>query len=179
MALSTQALHDVNDERHLSASASIRKSAVLVSSRKRVDPPSPPSTTRQRSACQRRLADTFLYMDSTKSPEPLPVIIPADSPAPGAPLISIGPKTDTVLDRFSLGDDMLPWLHSLVSTVCSSRWEAVLRGTPWNLTYEQASNLSNALLFDLKGTPRLPSTMVFHPLYLCRSLPSSNSYCRN
>lgn len=179
MALNTQALHDVDDERHLSASASIRESALLVSSGKRVDSPSTPSTTRQRSARQRCLADAFLYTDSTKSPEPSPVIIPADSPAPGAPLISIGPMTDTVLDRFSLGDDILPRLHTLVSTVRSSRWEAVLRGTPWNLTYEQASNLSNALLFDLKGTPRFPSTTVFHLLYLCRLLPSSNSYCRN
>lgn len=36
----------------------------------------------------------------------------------------------------------------LISTVCSSRWEAVLRSPQWNLTYEQAVNLSRALNAD-------------------------------
>ncbi|KAI6032449.1 hypothetical protein EDC04DRAFT_2605189 [Pisolithus marmoratus] len=42
---------------------------------------------------------------------------------------------------------------ALVGTVHSSHWEVVLRAMPWNLTYEQASNLSRALLADIKGTP--------------------------
>ncbi|KIM50957.1 hypothetical protein SCLCIDRAFT_33861 [Scleroderma citrinum Foug A] len=97
------------------------------------------------------------YLWTTKEfPKPIPLVIP-DS-APGSPLISLGPHTDAVLDWFSFGDSVLPRLHILVGTVRSSRWEAILRGTPWNLTYEQASNLSSALLADLKGTPGLPVT---------------------
>jgi hypothetical protein len=69
------------------------------------------------------------------------------------PLISIGPNTDTALDRFNLGDDLLPKLRVLISTVRSSRWESVFRSQKWDLTYEQASFLSRALLADLQGMP--------------------------
>jgi hypothetical protein len=67
----------------------------------------------------------------------------------GTPLISIGLYTDTVLDRFGLDDQILPELHLLVSSVHSSRWEAVLQSPKWKLTYEQASNLSRVLYSDL------------------------------
>ncbi|KAG1825139.1 hypothetical protein DFJ58DRAFT_738592 [Suillus subalutaceus] len=67
------------------------------------------------------------------------------------PLISIGPNTDVALDRLKLGDENLPRLHSLVGSVGSSRWEAVLSSPAWDLTYEKASILANALLADLQG----------------------------
>lgn len=67
----------------------------------------------------------------------------------GAPLISIGPHSDAVLDRFGLDDHILPKLHQLIGSVRSSRWEAVLQSPKWNLTYEQASNLSRALNSDV------------------------------
>ncbi|KIM58466.1 hypothetical protein SCLCIDRAFT_28011 [Scleroderma citrinum Foug A] len=156
-ACSAEAKPDpVVDVQHLSASAAIRESAVFTPSAKKMHPPSTPSTARQRTARQRRPADAFLFVDNKKFPEPIPLVIP-DS-APSSPLISLGPHTDAILDRFSFGDNVLPCLHILVGTVRSSRWEAILRGTPWNLTYEQASNLSSALLADLKGTPGLPVT---------------------
>ena len=63
-------------------------------------------------------------------------------------LISIGPNTSAVLDCFKMSDGVLPQLWMLISTVCSSRWEAVLRSPQWNLTYEQAVNLSRALNAD-------------------------------
>ena len=169
-ACSTEAKPDpVVDMQHLPASAVIRESAVFAPSAKKMHPPSTPSTARQCTARQRRPADAFLFVDNKKFPEPIPLVIP-DS-APSSPLISLGPHTDAVLDRFSFGDNVLPRLHILVGTVHSSRWEAILRGTPWNLTYEQASNLSSALLVDLKGTPRLPVTTVFS---LCVCIASSN-----
>jgi hypothetical protein len=68
----------------------------------------------------------------------------------GLPLISIGPYTDAALDRLKLGNENLPKLRTLVAAVCSSRWEAVFRSPTWDLTYEQASILSNALLMDLQ-----------------------------
>lgn len=173
MALSTEARRDtVDDEQHVSASAAIHETAVLTASMKAA-PPSTPTSVRQCSTRQHRTADTFLYGSNIKFMEPFSIVIPADSPVSDSLLISIGPNMDAVLNRFNLGDDILPWLHLLVSMVRSSRWEAVLRSALWSLTYEQASNLSNALLSDLKGTPGPPTTTVFS-LYLCRSLTCSN-----
>lgn len=67
------------------------------------------------------------------------------------PLISIGPNTDVALDRLKMGDENLPRLRSLVGSVRSSRWEAVLRSPAWDLTYDKASILADALLADLQG----------------------------
>jgi hypothetical protein len=68
-------------------------------------------------------------------------------------LISVGPNTDAVIDRFNLGDRILPELRVLARTIRSSRWEAILRSSKWDLPYEQASVLSKALLADLQGMP--------------------------
>ena len=67
-------------------------------------------------------------------------------------LISIGPNTNAVLDRFKMSDGVLLQLRMLISTICSSCWEAVLRSPQWNLTYEQAVNLSRALNADTQGS---------------------------
>lgn len=69
----------------------------------------------------------------------------------GPPLISIGPNTDAVIDRFKMGDQTILKLHELITTVRSSRWEAILRSPKWDFTYEQASNLTTALHADLGG----------------------------
>jgi hypothetical protein len=66
-------------------------------------------------------------------------------------IIAFGPETDSVIDRFLLSDGLLPRLRILTTTVRSSRWEAVLRGEDWGMTYEQAVNLSRALLADIKN----------------------------
>jgi len=60
----------------------------------------------------------------------------------GPPLISIGPHTDAVLDRFKLGDETLLKLCILISTIHSSWWEENLRSPRWDLNYEQASKLN-------------------------------------
>ncbi|KIK11675.1 hypothetical protein PISMIDRAFT_19337 [Pisolithus microcarpus 441] len=142
------------DEQHLSPSAAIRETIKFIPSIKKPQPPGTPAASLcQRSTCQRRPADAFLNAANTLSLDPTPLSISPDQSAPSSPLISIGPNTDAILDRFSLGDEVLPRLHVLVGTVRSSCWEVVLRAKPWNLTYEQASNLSRALLADIKGTP--------------------------
>ena len=112
---------------------------------------SSPSTLRQRSIRQRRHADAFLYAAKENFLEPIPLVLPAEMVPKGLALISIGPNTDAVLDRFNLGDELLPSLHSLASKVRSSRWAAALRSSPWNLSYEQASNLAGTLIADLRG----------------------------
>lgn len=92
---------------------------------------------------QRRIADAFL-LDRKN------VIL---EPKVFAPLLSIGPNTDAVLDRFKIGDEAILKLRDLIVTVRSSRWEVVLRSPKWDLTYEQAFNLTKALHADLSGTP--------------------------
>jgi len=158
--------HPVDDVQHLPASAAIHESAIFTPSVKKMHPPSTPSTAHQHTPRQHRPADVFLFAEDKDFPEPIPLVIP-DS-APGCSLISLGPHTDAVLDWFSFGDHVLPRLHILVGMLHCSCWEAILRGMPWNLTYEQASNLSSALLADLKGTPGLPVTMELS-LHICIS----------
>ena len=147
-----------DDVRHLSASAAVRESAALTPSAELQPPSTPSQTIRKRTLRQRRPADAFLYAEEDTAP--IPLVIP-DSSAPISPLISIGPNSNAVLDRFNLGDDILPRLYTLIGSACSSRWEAVLRSSPWNLTFEQVSNLSNALLADLRGTPGFSIALVF------------------
>jgi hypothetical protein len=68
----------------------------------------------------------------------------------GSPIISIGPHTDAVLDRFKMSDEVILKLRALTSTVRSSHWEAVLRSKEWAFTFEQAANLVKALNADLQ-----------------------------
>lgn len=127
---------------------------------------SPPESTAVRSAIsvkspqtqirQRRHAEVFrekppLY--TVPNSTALNVLRSSEfSPAPKlslSPLISIGPNTDATLDRFKLGDNILPKLHLLITTVRSSRWEERLRSPAWDLNYEQAFKLAAALHMDL------------------------------
>ncbi|KAG1769948.1 hypothetical protein EV702DRAFT_1202611 [Suillus placidus] len=84
----------------------------------------------------------------------------------GSPLISIGPHTDAALDRLKLGDENLLKLRTLIGTVHSSQWEAVFRSPTWDLTYEQSSALSNALLADLQVGMRVinPEVATLKPM---------------
>jgi hypothetical protein len=73
--------------------------------------------------------------------------------APLLPIISIGPHTDLVLDRLRLKDSLIPQLHTLVTTVRSSSWEAKLRTAEHGgLDFEQASAMSKALQADIHTT---------------------------
>ncbi|KAG1733399.1 uncharacterized protein EDB91DRAFT_1084453 [Suillus paluster] len=69
-------------------------------------------------------------------------------------------RHDAALDRLKLGDENLLKLRMLVGTVCSSWWEAVFRSPKWDLTYEQASILSNALLMDLQHQSSVLTTIL-------------------
>lgn len=158
------------DTRHMSASAAIRETVAVATSDKQADA----STDNVRSAKplrrQRRPAQAFPLPDKEVFSDPLLVepsdqVEPSDPSALGPVLISIGPNSDAVLDRFSLGDDLLPRLHTLVRTARSSRWETVLRSSPWNLTLEQASNLSRALSADLKRSSDFSIMTVFSVTY--------------
>jgi hypothetical protein len=76
--------------------------------------------------------------------------IPATPAMAAIPIISIGPSTDSALDRLALDDTLIPQLHELVTTVRSSMWEAKLRTTGYGaLNFEQASTLANALKADI------------------------------
>ena len=149
------------DTRHLSASAAIRETAVVTTSEKQSEASSdsvrPTKSSRQ--CRQWRLAQAFPLPDKEVFSDPV-LVEPSDPSVSGPVLISIGPNSDAVLDRFNLGDDLLPRLHTLVRTARSSRWETVLISSPWNLTPEQALHLSRALSADLKGSADFSITTV-------------------
>ena len=141
----------------------------------------PPAGAIERAIRKRRLADAFLTSAGNEETPPTHINNTALAPCPsfqindasrsdwalGPPLISIGPSTDAVLDKFSLEDQLLPRLHILTRTVRSSRWETVLRGTQWKMTHEQASQLANALATDLRVMPRVDVKVVFKLLLYC------------
>lgn len=109
-------------------------------------------TTQATSPCarvlRRRPAEAFLTNRSMvllQNTEPIIL---------GPPLISIGPHTDAILDRFKLGDKTLLKLHILMTTIHSSQWEENLCSPRWDLNYEKVSKLNWALPADLKlGSP--------------------------
>lgn len=115
------------DTWHLSASSAIRESAILTPSAKQ-------PVLHQRFARKHHFAEVALNS--------IPLVLPSDPLELGPLLVSLGPNSDVILNRFDLGDHLLPRLHVLVRTVCNGHWKATLRATPWNLTFEQASNLS-------------------------------------
>jgi hypothetical protein len=88
---------------------------------------------------------TFATLPNTSVPQP-------DGPARGLThaIISIGSNSDAVIDRFGLGDGVILQLHTLMTTVRSSKWEEKLRTAEWGLSFEQAVSLSNGLLLDLE-----------------------------
>ncbi|KAG1884168.1 hypothetical protein F4604DRAFT_1920019 [Suillus subluteus] len=104
------------------------------------------ASPRENKICRHRHADTF-FSDGLKVPGP-----EIEAPSSVAPLISIGPHTDAIIDRFKMDDTVLLRLHQLIRSVCSSRWEAVLHSPEWNLTYEEVSKLTHALIADIQGT---------------------------
>lgn len=67
------------------------------------------------------------------------------------PIISLGPRTDAILDRFEFDDTFILKLRDMMKTVRSSRWEAVLRTPQWGLSFEQAVSLAKALRRDIQA----------------------------
>ena len=104
-------------------------------------------------------ADAFTLsvdrVDQVKLPQPVrsPTLSLHDRPIPSPPLISIGPHSNMALDKFKLGDKLLPCLHILLTTARSSLWEDTLTSSKWKLSREQAVFLTKALLADVGGIP--------------------------
>ncbi|KIJ58534.1 hypothetical protein HYDPIDRAFT_34092 [Hydnomerulius pinastri MD-312] len=118
----------------------------------------PATLNKSQTIRQHRMAKMFVSNRATEktttSSEPFdipPSVVLMDTTIFGPPLISIGPNTDAIFDHFKMGDEILPRLCTLIATICSSCWEAVLQSQQWNLTYEQASNLTRALAADVQG----------------------------
>lgn len=151
---SKQFQHDlqVNLEPKTLPSSAVREGRVIALANKDAA-----TSTSENKIRHRRNADVFL-LNGLKVPGPETEI---EAPSLMAPLISIGPRTDAIIDRFKMDDTVLLRLHQLVGSVRSSRWEAVLRSSKWNLTYEEASNLTNALLADIQGTTAITKVFPF------------------
>lgn len=151
---SKQFQHDlqVNLEPKTLPSSAVREGRVIALANKDAA-----TSTSENKIRRRRNADVFL-LNGLKVPGPETEI---EAPSLMAPLISIGPRTDAIIDRFKMDDTVLLRLHQLVGSVRSSRWEAVLRSSKWNLTYEEASNLTNALLADIQGTTAITKVFPF------------------
>ena len=67
-------------------------------------------------------------------------------------IISIGPETDGIIDRFRFPNSFITRLRHMVWTVRSSCWLQTLQAPEWGLGQEEAESLFNALLRDLGGT---------------------------
>jgi hypothetical protein len=81
-------------------------------------------------------------------------------------IISIGPQTDSILDRFDLDNDLVPCLRVLTQTIHSGKWEATLRTSCFGLTYEQAPKLTNAMLNDIRGEQGPTTQVCLNPLLM-------------
>ncbi|KAG6906260.1 hypothetical protein DXG01_014940 [Tephrocybe rancida] len=68
-------------------------------------------------------------------------------------IISLGPRTDSVINRYQLSNkEIIPAIRILSRSTRNSSWEKQLQGSKFNLSYEQARNLSRAMHGDL-GVP--------------------------
>ena len=65
------------------------------------------------------------------------------------PIISLGQKTDAILDRLGLEDRVILDLRDLVGNVRSSKWSAALTSPEWGLSSDAAGDLCDALMEDL------------------------------
>ncbi|KAG6912776.1 hypothetical protein DXG01_012236, partial [Tephrocybe rancida] len=71
----------------------------------------------------------------------------------GGIIISLGPRTDAIIDRYQLSDkELIPAIRVLSRAARNSSWEMALQAANFHLSYEQARNLSRAMHGDL-GVP--------------------------
>ncbi|KAG2112651.1 uncharacterized protein F5147DRAFT_650807 [Suillus discolor] len=78
------------------------------------------------------------------------VFFTTDMFAKSSPLVVTHTESNATLDQLNLGDKNVLKLQTLIGTICSSHWEAILRSLAWDLKYEKAAILSSALLADLQ-----------------------------
>jgi hypothetical protein len=74
-------------------------------------------------------------------------------------IISIGPRTDAVLDELRIDDEVIPHLRLLIHSTRSSRWVSKLQQRGWGLKQADAIRLVDAILTDV-GTPVVITTSV-------------------
>jgi hypothetical protein len=86
-----------------------------------------------------------------------PSLIHSFSSASMVPLVSMGQKSDTVMDQFGLGDHMLPRLHEMTTFHQSSCWVTMLQSEGWGLEYKVARALTDALMSDLSSSSKAPA----------------------
>ena len=83
-------------------------------------------------------------------------------------IISLGQKTDALLDRLGIEDHFILHLRDLVGNVRSSKWSATLTSPEWGLSSDSAGDLYDALMEDLalidKTISLRLSAISFHPL---------------
>jgi len=92
-------------------------------------------------------------------------IIEAPAIGPLLPILSIGSNSDTVLDQFNLGDDILSHLQTLVGSVRNTHGEQRLPDAPWNMNYEQALNLAQVLHQNLTVEQILNALVGIHSIW--------------
>ena len=84
------------------------------------------------------------------------------------PIISLGQKTDALLDQLGLEDHFIINLCNLVENIRSSKWSATLTSPEWGLSSDSAGDLYDALMEDLvlidKTVSLHLSAVSFHPL---------------
>jgi hypothetical protein len=98
--------------------------------------------------------------------------LPLKEIAPQEAIISIGPQTDAVLDALKFRDEILPHLHFLIRHTRSRLWETELRKEQWQLSGEQAKQISRALIADVSVVVSYFYTLFRQPKKLC---PHSNA----
>ncbi|KAG6905274.1 hypothetical protein DXG01_003769 [Tephrocybe rancida] len=81
-------------------------------------------------------------------------------------IVSIGPRTDAVFDRFSFPPDEIRKIRRLVQSERSSRWEEVMRVGEFCYSFEQASTMFEALKVDL-GIENSKAILKIHQSFLC------------
>ncbi|KIM61371.1 hypothetical protein SCLCIDRAFT_122161, partial [Scleroderma citrinum Foug A] len=112
-----------------------------------------PSPLPAKMFCHQCPADVGINQENISSPiASILLVLSKDTMTFSPALLSLGPHSDAVVDHFKLGDEFLPKMWELVSSVQSSKWEQTLRSSPYNLTYKQVSNLTRAMQADVQST---------------------------
>jgi hypothetical protein len=89
------------------------------------------------------------------------------SSASMVPLVSIGQKSDAVIDQFGLDDRLLPRLREMTTFHRSSRWVTLLQSEDWGLEYKVARALADALMSDLSFCTKANMKASISSRYLC------------
>ena len=90
-------------------------------------------------------------------------------------IITIGPRTDAIIDNLRLPHSFIPDLQNMTCTIRSSSWIKTLQSAEWGLDYEQALTLSRALLADIKADSLKVRTLTILVPWLMQHLVSDTN----